>query len=85
MTPSWHGIVFAIFMKPCFSDFMKAVPAAVENDALLQIQIPAETKRALLVRAAETGTPMRMLVLAALREAGFPVAADALVDRRKAK
>jgi hypothetical protein len=37
------------------------------------------------MKAADTGTPMRLLVLAALKEAGFPVAAEALVDPRKPK
>lgn len=52
-------------------------------DETLQVQIPAATKRALLMRAAETGTPMRVLVLDALKAAGFPVPQHALVDRRK--
>ena len=53
------------------------------NDVTLQLQVPAETKRALAMKAADTGAPMRLLVLAALKEAGFPVATEALVDRRK--
>jgi len=59
--------------------------AAVANEVTLQLQVPAETKRALAIKAADTGKPMRLLVLAALKEAGFPVAAEALIDRRKPK
>jgi hypothetical protein len=58
---------------------------SVANDVTLQLQVPAETKRALAMKAADTGTPMRLLVLAALKDAGFPVAVEALVDRRKPK
>ncbi len=53
------------------------------DDANLQLQVPAETKRALALKAAGTGIPMRLLVLAALKDAGYPVPQEALVDRRK--
>lgn len=53
------------------------------REATLQVQIPASTKRAIHIRAAETGDPMRLLVLRALQAYGFPVPKKALVDRRK--
>lgn len=59
--------------------------STLANEVTLQLQVPAETKRAIAMKAADTGTPMRLLVLAALKEAGFPVADEALVDRRKPK
>ena len=71
-------------MKPCLTGFMKPGPeTVVTSDATLQLQVPAETKRALALKAADTGTPMRLLVLSALKDAGFPVPVEALVDRRK--
>lgn len=76
--------IFAQFMKPCLLGFMKSSSNPIAaNDANLQLQMPAQTKRAIAMKAADTGTPMRLLVLAALKEAGFPVPDDALVDRRK--
>lgn len=65
-------------MKPA-----KPSASSSASDENLQVQIPAATKRALLIRAAETGTPMRVLVLDALKASGFPVPQHALVDRRK--
>lgn len=53
------------------------------NDQL-QLAIPSTTKRALKIRSVETGEPVRLLVLKALRQAGYEVPEDELVDRRKA-
>ena len=53
------------------------------DDETLQVQVPAATKRAIHIRSAETGDPMRVLVLKALAAYGFPVPEHALVDRRK--
>jgi hypothetical protein len=53
------------------------------DDETLQVQVPATTKRAIHIRSAETGDPMRVLVLKALAAYGFPVPDQALVDRRK--
>jgi hypothetical protein len=71
-------------MKPVKHGFMKSGSETVlANDATLQLQVPTKTKRALALKAADTGTPMRLLVLNALKDAGFPVPVEALVDRRK--
>ncbi len=53
------------------------------DDETLQVQVPAATKRAIHIRSAETGDPMRVVVLKALAAYGFPVPEQALVDRRK--
>jgi hypothetical protein len=58
-------------------------PITLLDDETLQVQVPAATKRAIHIRSAETGDPMRLLVLKALAAYGFPVPEDALVDRRK--
>lgn len=58
-------------------------PQNLPDDETLQVQVPAATKRAIHIRSAETGDPMRVLVLKALAAYGFPVPEDALVDRRK--
>ena len=55
------------------------------DDGKLQLHVPTETKRALALKAAGTGIPMRLLVLAALKDAGYPVPQKALVDRRKSQ
>ena len=54
-----------------------------ERDRTLQVQVPASTKQAIHIRSAETGDPMRVLVLRALAAYGFPVPEEAITDRRK--
>ncbi|MXY32828.1 MAG: hypothetical protein F4Y60_01805 [Boseongicola sp. SB0664_bin_43] len=54
-----------------------------EQDRTLQVQVPASTKLAIHIRSAETGDPMRVLVLRALAAYGFPVPKEAITDRRK--
>jgi hypothetical protein len=51
----------------------------------LQITVPQSTKRSLKVRAAESGEPMRLIILKALLEAGISVPSEELHDRRKSK
>ena len=46
-------------------------------------RITGETMRALRVRAAESGTTVRAVVLEVLRKGGIPVPSDELVDRRR--
>ena len=76
--------IFAKIIKPWFNDLMKnGAMTFTSDDANLQLQMPAETKRALALMAADTGIPMRLLVLTALKDAGYPVPQEALVDRRK--
>lgn len=73
-------------MNSCYRSFMKTQnleTLRLGDDKALQVQIPAATKRAIHMRSAETGDPMRVLVLKALAAYGFPVPEDALVDRRK--
>jgi hypothetical protein len=57
----------------------------LESEENLQITVPRETKRSLKIRAAETGTPMRAIVLRALAEARIQVPQEELQDRRKGK
>lgn len=49
----------------------------------LTVLAPAETLKALKVAAAENGTTVRALVLAALAKAGWPVPQEEMRDRRK--
>ena len=57
-------------------------PDGEEN---LQITVPSVTKKSLKIRAAESGDPMRVIVLRALAEAGIQVPDEELQDRRKGK
>jgi hypothetical protein len=58
---------------------------SVAQDENLQISVPFVTKRSLKIRAAESGDPMRVIVLRALSDAGIQVPQEELLDRRKAK
>lgn len=51
----------------------------------LMITVPDETRAALRARAGKEETTVRALVLGALKNAGYPVPLDELVDRRKAE
>lgn len=55
------------------------------QDATVQVQIPASTKRSLHIFAAISGETIRIHVLKALAAYGADAAADALVDRRRAR
>ncbi|MEL6646417.1 MAG: hypothetical protein AAFQ05_01720 [Pseudomonadota bacterium] len=57
----------------------------IANDFTSQLQVPAETESALAMKAVDTVTAMRLLVLATLKDAGVPVVVEALFDRRKPK
>jgi hypothetical protein len=52
------------------------------DDAHLQVTIPRRLKRALDVRAADTGRTKRSIVLQALRDAGFDVSDDEIAGPR---
>ena len=54
-----------------------------DKGSTLQIFLPAATKRAIALRAAETGETVRVIVLRALNAYGYQVPEDALVDRRR--
>lgn len=56
-----------------------------KTDEPLQITVPRVTKKSLKIRAAESGDPMRIIVLRALAAAGIDVPRKELRDRRKAK
>ena len=58
----------------------RAKPRGAGN--ALQVIIPTETLRALRMQAADEMTTVRVLVLRALKDAGYPVPADELKDRR---
>ncbi len=56
--------------------------AKLEQEVAVQLRMPAVTKRSLKVRAAETGEPMRVIVLRALADAGIQVPECELRGRR---
>ena len=58
---------------------------SAEAEENLQITVPKETKKSLRISAAESGDPMRLIVLRALASAGIHVAQEELQDRRKAR
>ncbi len=57
--------------------------ATLEKDEHLQIQVPAETKFDLGLKALHAHEPIRMIVLRALDAYGVAVPPDAIRDRRK--
>jgi hypothetical protein len=57
---------------------------AGQSDEPLQVTVPKVTKKSLKVRSAESGEPMRLIVLKALAEAGIAVPESELRNRRKA-
>lgn len=59
--------------------------ASEQGEENLQISVPLETKKHLRMKSAETGEPMRVIVLRALAEAGIHVPDKELLDRRKVK
>lgn len=61
----------------------KSQDASSGSEELLQVSVPRITKRSLKMRAAESGEPMRVVVLKALASAGITVPHDELHDRRK--
>lgn len=56
-----------------------------QKDEMLQISVPAKTKKNLKVMAAQTGVPMRAIVLKALAKYGIEVPQGATEDRRVQK
>lgn len=59
--------------------------ASTEAEETLQITVPKVTKKSLKINAAESGDPMRLIVLRALASAGIQVPEEELHDRRKSK
>lgn len=73
-------------IKPWLHDLMRrggltAIVAGSEET--LQITVPKVTKKSLKMRSAESGDPMRVIVLRALAAAGIQVPNEELQDRRK--
>jgi len=64
---------------------MFAVPVGKPKDEMLQLQVPATTKRDLAVKAAKAGEPLRMYVLKALAAYGVKVPTGSIADRRKTR
>jgi hypothetical protein len=56
-----------------------------ESEEPLQIAVPKVTKRSLRIRSAQSGDPMRVIVLRALAAAGIQVPDLEVQDRRKRK
>jgi len=69
--------------RPSTTKSLEAQAKSKGSGASLMVMVPPETLRALRVQAAETGTTVRALVLAALSKAGYEVPADELIDRRR--
>lgn len=66
---------------------MVAMPAkrhdkSERDEAHLQVMVPKRLKRALDVRAADTGRTKRSIVLEALRHAGFEVSDEEIAGPR---
>lgn len=61
------------------------IAASGESEENLQISVPHSTKKSLKIRSAETGDPMRVIVLRALAAVGIEVPEEELKDRRKEK
>lgn len=55
----------------------------VETDRKITLSLPAPTIRALKTRVASEDTTMRALILEALAQAGYDVAAGEIRDRRR--
>jgi hypothetical protein len=51
----------------------------------LQITVPPITKKSLKILSAESGDPMRLIVLRALAAVGVQVPSEELQDRRKSR
>lgn len=68
-------------MKPT----ARRVKSPQESEETLQITVPRITKRSLRISSAESGEPMRLIVLRALAGVGIQVPAEDLQDRRKAE
>lgn len=58
---------------------------SADAEETLQITVPKVTKKSLKISAAESGDPMRLIVLRALAAAGIQVPEEELLGRRKAK
>jgi hypothetical protein len=54
-----------------------------DREDTLQVTIPAETKRSLRLKSAESGETMRVIVLRALDAVGIQVPKKELKDRRR--
>jgi hypothetical protein len=63
----------------------KRRPTAGESEEPLQIVVPKVTKTSLKIRSAQSGDPMRVIVLRALAAAGIQVPDLEVQDRRKSK
>lgn len=61
----------------------QAKPKGKGDGVQLMLTVPPALMVALRTKAGATGGTVRALVLAALREAGYPVPADELRDRRR--
>jgi len=55
------------------------------SNELLQVVVPGVTKKSLKIRSAESGEPMRLIVLKALAEVGIQVPKEELQSRRKGR
>ncbi len=60
-----------------------AADGAIEES--LQITVPKVTKKSLKLAAAESGDPIRLIVLRALAKSGIEVPSEEMYDRRKTK
>jgi phosphoketolase len=63
----------------------KFAPALLEPEVPLQVTVPTKVKRALDVKAAQTGRTRRALVLEGLKQVGVDVTEDDIAGRRGRK
>jgi len=68
---------------PAATPQAKPKPKGKGDGVQLMMTVPPALMVALRTKAGATGGTVRALVLAALREAGYPVPADELRDRRR--
>ena len=68
-----------------YETWFSGMPNQKPKEQMLQVQVPAMTKRDLSIKAAKAGEPLRMYVLKALAAYGVKVPANSIADRRKAR
>lgn len=72
---------------PATAEPTKAAPkkAADTKQQQVVVQLPAETVQALKQAALDNGSTVRVMILEALKKAGYPVPAGQAVDFRKVR
>ena len=78
------GPIMPISMAASLAVTGKAPPprALMERQKTLSVEVPESLRKAIAIRAAETGEPLRSITLRAFRSIGFHVAEEEIADRR---